>query len=132
MATGAFIFIPAAYSRTYEVFLLGLFCLGAGLAILQTAVNPYITIAWDPRESAAQRISMMGICNKGAGILAPFYFAAIILRATDNDLFRQLPLMNEADKSAALDELIQSNYSLYLHGCGLDVNGAAGQIFTPS
>lgn len=106
MATGAFIFIPAAFSRTYEVFLLGLFCLGAGLAILQTAVNPYITIL-GPKERAAQRISIMGICNKGAGILAPLLFAAVILRATDADLFRQLPLMNEADKNAALDELIR-------------------------
>ncbi|MGI8637070.1 MAG: MFS transporter, partial [Segetibacter sp.] len=91
MAIGAFIFIPAAMTRTYEIFLLGLFSLGAGLAILQTAANPYITILGD-KERAAQRISIMGICNKGAGILAPIVFAAIILRATDNELFKQLTL----------------------------------------
>jgi FHS family L-fucose permease-like MFS transporter len=44
MALGAFIFIPAAMSRTYEIFLIGLFTIGVGLAILQTAVNPYITV----------------------------------------------------------------------------------------
>ena len=44
MALGAFIFVPAALLRTYEVFLLGLFTIGAGLAVLQTAANPYITI----------------------------------------------------------------------------------------
>lgn len=106
MAIGAFVFVPAALSRTYEIFLLGLFTLGSGLAILQTAANPYITVL-GPKERAAQRISIMGICNKGAGILAPLLFAAVILRATDGDLFKQLPLMDEVSKNAALDELIR-------------------------
>lgn len=106
MALGAFIFVPAALTRTYEVFLLGLFSLGTGLAILQTAANPYITIL-GPKERAAQRISIMGICNKGAGILAPLIFAAVILKATDNELFKQLPLMEELQRNAALDELIR-------------------------
>ena len=106
MAVGAFIFVPAALSRTYEIFLVGLFSLGTGLAILQTAANPYITVL-GPKERAAQRISIMGICNKGAGILAPIIFAAVVLRVTDSDLFSQLPTMGEAEKSAALDELIR-------------------------
>ena len=106
MSVGAFIFIPAAYSRTYTVFLVGLFTLGAGLAILQTAANPYITIL-GPKERAAQRISMMGICNKAAGILAPLIFAAVVLRVTDSDLFQNLGNMNETEKALALDELIQ-------------------------
>lgn len=105
MATGAFIFVPAAYTRTYEIFLLGLFTIGAGLAILQTAANPYITVL-GPKERAAQRISIMGICNKGAGILAPILFAAVVLKATDTDLFAQLSTMSEAQKDAALNELI--------------------------
>ncbi|HVG15846.1 MAG TPA: sugar MFS transporter [Chitinophagaceae bacterium] len=106
MSLGAFIFVPAALTRTYEVFLLGLFTIGAGLAVLQTAANPYITVL-GPKERAAQRISIMGICNKGAGIIAPLLFAAVILRATDTDLFAQLATMNEVDKNAALDELIR-------------------------
>ena len=106
MALGAFIFVPAAYSRTYEIFLLGLFMIGVGLAILQTAANPYITIL-GPKERAAQRISIMGIANKAAGILAPLLFAAVILRPTDTDLFNQLATMGEAERGAALDELIR-------------------------
>lgn len=106
MSLGAFIFVPAALTRTYEVFLVGLFTIGAGLAVLQTAANPYITVL-GPKERAAQRISIMGICNKGAGILAPLLFAAVILRATDTDLFAQLATMNEGEKNAALDELIR-------------------------
>src|SRR5438045_4614921 len=92
MALGAFIFVPAALTRTYEIFLLGLFTIGAGLAVLQTAANPYITIL-GPKERAGQRISMMGICNKGAGILAPLIFASVMLRATDTELFRSLAHM---------------------------------------
>ena len=130
MATGALIFIPAALTRTYEMFLIGLFSIGAGLAVLQTAANPYITIL-GPKERAAQRISIMGICNKGAGILAPLIFAAVILKATDTDLFRQLPLMDAAAKEQALDELISrvifpySIIALLLTGMGFMVRYSA-------
>ena len=106
MSLGAFIFVPAALTRTYEIFLVGLFTIGAGLAVLQTAANPYITLL-GPKESAAQRISIMGIFNKGAGIIAPLLFAAVVLKATDTDLFGQLATMNEVEKNKALDELIQ-------------------------
>ncbi|MFT6879494.1 MAG: FHS family L-fucose permease-like MFS transporter [Arcticibacterium sp.] len=105
MALGAFIFLPASYGRTYVIFLVGLFTLGAGLAILQTAANPYITIL-GPKERAAQRISIMGICNKFAGILAPLVFAAVILKASDSDLFQNLAGMSEVERDSALDELI--------------------------
>lgn len=106
MSLGALIFIPAALTRTYGIFLLGLFTLGTGLAILQTAANPYVTIL-GPKETAAKRISIMGICNKAAGIIAPLIFAAVVLRVTDSDLFKQLPLMSAIEKSATLDELIR-------------------------
>ena len=106
MAAGAFIFVPAAMARNYETFLLGLFSLGAGLAIIQTAANPYITIL-GPIERAGQRFSIMGIFNKGAGILAPLVFASVILKSTDNDLFRQIPLMSLDEKEIALTALIR-------------------------
>lgn len=105
MALGAFLFIPAAYGRTYIVFLIGLFTLGTGLAVLQTVANLYITLIGD-QERATQRISMMGICNKGAGILAPLAFSYAILRPSDNELFQQIPLMDELTRGQALDELI--------------------------
>lgn len=82
MALGALIFIPAAYSRTFSIFLSGLFIIGTGLSLLQTASNPYITIV-GPIESAAKRISIMGICNKIAGVLAPIILGAIILADAD-------------------------------------------------
>lgn len=106
MAVGAYIFIPAAMGRTYEIFLLGLFTLGTGLAVLQTAANPYVTIL-GPKDKAVQRISVMGIFNKGAGILAPIIFAAVVLRVGDTELFNQLETMGELEKNTVLDELIR-------------------------
>ena len=106
MAAGAFLFVPAAMTTTYGIFLLGLFALGTGLAILQTAANPFITIL-GPKERAGQRISIMGICNKGAGILAPILFASVILKASDTQLFRLLPGMGQVEKDAALNELLR-------------------------
>lgn len=103
MAVGALIFIPAALTRTYSVFLAGLFVMGTGLAMLQTASNPYITII-GPRESAATRISIMGICNKIAGSLAPLILAYFIL--SDGDAFvANLQTLTEAEKMIALDGL---------------------------
>lgn len=106
MAAGAFTFIPAATERAYPIFLIGLFLIGVGLAIMQSAVNPYVTILGSP-DHAAQRISIMGICNKTAGILSPLIFAAVVLRTSDTALFKQIPLMAPAERVAVLDELIR-------------------------
>lgn len=103
MAIGALIFIPAALSRTYHLFLLGLFVKGTGLALLQTAANPYITIL-GPMESAAKRISIMGIGNKIAGGLAPIVLGAIALKNTDQ-LVDRLDSMDAAQKAIELNEL---------------------------
>ncbi|MBN2172713.1 MAG: sugar MFS transporter [Bacteroidales bacterium] len=103
MALGALIFIPAALTRTYGLFLTGLFVQGTGLAILQTASNPYVTIL-GPIESAARRISIMGVANKFAGILSPIILGAIVLEGID-DLVVRLGLMNEVEKAAELDIL---------------------------
>ena len=91
MAIGAALFIPAAYQRSYVLFLIGLFILGTGLALMQTAVNPYVTIL-GPIESAAKRISIMGICNKFAGIIAPLILATLLFSGTE-------PLLQELDST---------------------------------
>lgn len=106
MALGAFTFVPAAMTRNYVIFLFALFALGSGLALLQTAANPYVTIL-GPKERAAQRMYLMGICNKFAGILAPLLFAAAILKSTDTELFKQIPFMSDTMKNTVLNELIE-------------------------
>lgn len=78
MAIGSLLFIPAAQNADYVIFLVALFTLGTGLTILQTASNPYVTLI-GPIESAAMRISIMGLINKGAGVIVPIVFTALIL-----------------------------------------------------
>lgn len=90
MAAGTLIFIPAAEMASYPLFLVGLFTIGIGLTVLQTASNPYATIL-GPRESAAQRISIMGIANKGAGIISQIVIGKLLLAgATVEDPKEQL------------------------------------------
>jgi glucose/galactose transporter len=124
MALGALIFIPAALTRTYGLFLLGLFSIGTGLAILQPAGNTYITKIGS-KARAAQRMSIMGVCNKTAGVIAPLLLAAAILRPSDTELFKQIPLMDDATRNAVLDELIRrviipyAGMAVVLFGLGL-------------
>jgi MFS transporter, FHS family, L-fucose permease len=103
MAVGSLFFIPAAMTRTYGLFLTGLFIIGTGLSVLQTASNPYITIV-GPIESAAKRISIMGICNKVAGVMAPLILGAIILSDAD-ELENKLAILDDSGKTAMLNEL---------------------------
>ncbi len=112
MALGALTFIPAALTRTYGLFLTGLFVMGTGLAILQTASNPYITIL-GPCNSAAKRISIMGICNKVAGVISPLILGAIILKDTDA-LVNSIKSMDSLQKAAALDGLSERVIIPYL------------------
>lgn len=113
MAAGALLFIPAALTRTFGLFLTGLFVEGTGLALLQTASNPYVTII-GPRESAAKRISIMGICNKFAGAIAPIILASIILK--DSHVLEE-KLAQAADASmraVLLDELARRVIGPYI------------------
>lgn len=100
MAVGALLFIPAANTRQYGLFLTGLFVIGTGLTILQTAVNPYVTIV-GPIESAAKRMSIMGICNKVAGVVGPVVLAAIVLKDADA-LIKKLGGMDAVARAAEL------------------------------
>lgn len=82
MAVGSLVFIPAARERSYILFLVGLFVQGTGLALLQTAANPYVTIL-GPIESATKRMSIMGLFNKVAGIIGIFVLSKALLSNFD-------------------------------------------------
>jgi glucose/galactose transporter len=112
MAAGALAFGQFATMRVYPGALAGLFVIGAGLALLQTAVNPYISIL-GPIESAAQRIAVMGIANKAAGILAPWLFAQFIMsniQAFGDQVAQAAP----ADKITLLNEFANKVHLPYL------------------
>lgn len=78
MMMAGFLFIPAAKTQVFGLFLFAQLVMGAGQTLLQTAVNPYV-VRIGPEESAAVRVSIMGILNKGAGVVAPIVFTALIL-----------------------------------------------------
>jgi FHS family L-fucose permease-like MFS transporter len=112
MAVGAILFVPAARTRNYSLFLTGLFIIGTGLALLQTASNPYVTVL-GPIESAAKRISIMGICNKIAGILAVYVLGSITLSNVD-DLKARLLLLAPEEKMAELNMLAAKVINPYI------------------
>ncbi len=128
MAVGALIFIPAAKARDFTIFLLGLFIIGSGLALLQTASNPYVTIIGPP-ESAATRISFMGICNKVAGILAVYIFGSIMLDNADG-LEQSLQTMAPEQRDQTLDELASRVITPYLIIAGVLVVLATAIFFS--
>ncbi|MBS1949231.1 MAG: sugar MFS transporter [Bacteroidetes bacterium] len=103
MAVGAALFLPAAQAKSYPLFLAGLFVQGTGLALLQTASNPYITIL-GPMETAAKRISIMGICNGIAGVVAPLILGAVILKDADS-IKESLIKMSGPEKTETLNNL---------------------------
>jgi len=111
MAIGSLIFIPAAINASFVIFLVALFVLGTGLTILQTASNPYVVLL-GPNESAAMRISIMGLINKGAGVLVPLVFTALILSDL-GDTSEQAIKALSAEQLQALSERLVKPY-LYM------------------
>lgn len=106
MAAGALVFIPAAMDRNFSLFLTGLFVQGMGLSLLQTASNPYISVI-GPIESAASRISIMGICNKVAGAISPLILGAIVLNDASTIELQIQSASDAAVRAQLLQELSQ-------------------------
>ena len=113
MAIGTFVFGTFATHRNYTLALTGLFIIGCGLTLLQTASNPYVSII-GPIESAAKRISIMGICNKTAGILSPIILSFFVLKGI-NKLEEQVNAApTEEIKEGILNEFASKVYVPYL------------------
>jgi MFS transporter, FHS family, L-fucose permease len=99
MAAGALLFIPAAKSTYYSLFLLALFTLATGMTLMQTAINPYI-VCIGARESAAMRISIMGLFNKGAGVVVPLVFSSLVLSGMSEFSDAALAALDTAGREA--------------------------------
>jgi glucose/galactose transporter len=113
MAAGTFVFGQFATHRNYPVSLAGLFIIGSGLSLLQTASNPYVSIL-GPIESAARRISIMGICNKIAGIISPILLSLLVLKGI-NQLEEKVNNVPDAKvKEAILVEFASKVYLPYM------------------
>ncbi len=129
MAGGAALFGEFATQRWYPGALGGLFVIGSGLALLQTAINPYISIL-GPIETAARRIALMGICNKIAGMLAPVLIGTLVLHGI-GDLDKQVQAADAVTKVALLNEFAAKIHAPYLAMAGLLVLLAVAVLFSP-
>ncbi|MFG0714564.1 sugar MFS transporter [Stenotrophomonas geniculata] len=129
MAGGAALFGEFATQRWYPGALGGLFVIGSGLALLQTAINPYISIL-GPIETAARRIALMGICNKIAGMLAPVLIGTVVLHGI-GDLSATVAAADEATKAQLLNEFAAKIHAPYLAMAGLLVLLAVAVLFSP-
>lgn len=114
IAVGAFMFFPAAETRTFGLFLAALFVMGTGLAVLQTASNPYVVVI-GPRESAAARISILGTANKLAGFIAPLALTTMVLSNMANYTADKIAALDAAAKTAALDSLALQLQTPYIY-----------------
>jgi glucose/galactose transporter len=113
MAIGTFVFGTFATHRNYALALTGLFIIGSGLSLLQTASNPYVSIL-GPIESAAKRISIMGICNKTAGILSPIILSLFVLKGINKLEEKVNTATSEQAKEAILNDFASKVYVPYL------------------
>lgn len=113
MVIGTLVFIPAADQRSFALFLTGLFLQGAGLALLQTASNPYISIL-GPIESAAKRISIMGICNKLAGAISPLILGTLLLSNIGETQYALNNTTDPAAREKLLEELASRIHFPYI------------------
>lgn len=120
MAAGAIAFGQFAFMRIFPGALCGLFVIGGGLAILQTAANPYISII-GPMETAARRIAVMGICNKVAGILAPIVIGTMVLRGVG-----EFDAAVRAAPTEAARQLLLDGFAARIHGPYLIMAGILG------
>jgi glucose/galactose transporter len=116
-------------ARVYPGAVAGIFMIGAGLAILQTAVNPYISIL-GPIEGAAQRIAVMGICNKIAGWAAPFVIGTLVMHGM-GDVAGQIAGADPATKERVLNEFAARIHDPYMVMAGLLALLAVGIVFSP-
>ena len=109
LVVGFLFYIPAANSQQFGLFLFAQFIIGSGLTLLQTAANPYV-VKIGPIESAAVRIMFMGLMNKGAGVLVPIVFTAIVLGDFAGINAVSLEAMAEPEKIITIAALADDEY----------------------
>ncbi|XQA79005.1 sugar MFS transporter [Xanthomonas sacchari] len=129
MAIGAAIFGQFTNARSYVGAVSGIFIIGGGLALLQTAVNPYISIL-GPIDGAARRIALMGICNKVAGALATYGLAKVVLHGME-DFSTQIEQVLPAQKELLLQEFAGRIHGPYMAIAGILAVLSVAILFSP-
>jgi len=115
-AAGAFLFIPAAYTCTYGIFLGALFVFGSGAACLDTVANPYVAGLGDPAHSTA-RLNLAQSFNGIGATVTPLIGSSMILSGvtlTSEQLQRRtraLPARRSLKRGAALSHSGHCHFS---------------------
>ncbi|WP_222548076.1 glucose/galactose MFS transporter [Asaia lannensis] len=104
--------------RIYPGALTGLLILGAGISLMQVVINPLVSLLGPP-DRAAQRISIMGICNKTAGILAPIVLGLLVMRNIGEVAEKAQSATDPAIREALLNNFVQALYLPYLGMAGI-------------
>ncbi|MDN7125649.1 glucose/galactose MFS transporter [Pseudidiomarina sp. 1APP75-32.1] len=104
VGVGLFLFVPAAKTHYFSIFLFAQFVVGSGLTLLQTASNPYI-VRIGPHESAAARIAIMGILNKLAGVFAPLFFTWLVLADFPNVSAASIAELSASERAAQVSAM---------------------------
>lgn len=113
IAVGCLLFVPAALTAFFPIFLLAQFVVGSGLTILQTASNPFI-VRLGNEESAAARIAFMGLLNKAAGVLAPIVFTSLVLSGLPDVNQESLNAMPADSRVALINDMSVSLIQPYV------------------
>ncbi|TGE24086.1 MFS transporter [Hymenobacter aquaticus] len=115
MAFGAMLFVPAANSRTFGLFLLALSLLGAGVTLLQVAANPYVSVL-GPARTAASRVSIVGVANGLGGTISPLIGGLILFggSAVLKAQLAALPLEQRLTQEATLVKPLYLGLALFL------------------
>ncbi|MBO9873690.1 MULTISPECIES: sugar MFS transporter [Xanthomonas] len=129
LAIGAAIFGQFTNARSYVGAVSGIFIIGGGLALLQTAVNPYISIL-GPIDGAARRIALMGICNKVAGALATYGLAKVVLHGME-DFSTRIEQVLPAQKELLLQEFAGRIHGPYMAIAGVLAVLSVAILFSP-
>lgn len=117
-ALGVAIFGQFVAWRIYPGALTGLLILGAGISLMQVVINPLVSLL-GPADRAAQRISIMGICNKTAGILAPIVLGLLVMRNIGDVAEKAQSTTDPAIREALLNNFVQALYLPYLGMAGI-------------
>ena len=108
MASGALLFVPAAETQAFSLFLGGLSLLGAGITLLQVAANPYVSVLGPARE-AASRVSIVGVANGLGGTLSPLVGGLLLFGSTEL-LKKQLAALPISQRLAQEADLVRMPY----------------------
>jgi len=81
-AAGALLFLPAASSRSYMLFLVALFIIASGATFLETVANPYIT-KLGTQNTSEQRLNFAQSFNGVGAVVAPIIGGQFILSGVE-------------------------------------------------